>query len=151
MKYDGNSSGRRLSNKGRRRSGGDEHCHLTAHQVSRQRRQSIIVAVRPAIFDCDIAALDVAAFTQAFAEGSNKGRVASGKTTAEKPDYRCRRLPLRMRSHWPGDKGAADPSYEVASSHATASPKFTNERYHLCQRTRSGMLRCERARNIDGK
>ena len=50
----------------------DDHGHLTADQIGRQCRQSIILTLRPAIFDRHILALDIAGFAQALAERVNE-------------------------------------------------------------------------------
>ena len=42
--------------------------HLAANQIGRQRRQAIILTLRPAVFDADIAVLDIAGVVQALAE-----------------------------------------------------------------------------------
>ena len=69
LEYDGNRRGRRLCRKRRRRTTGrSNHGHLTANQIGRQCRQSIILAVRPAVFDRDVSALDIAGFAQALAK-----------------------------------------------------------------------------------
>jgi len=65
----GNRRCRRL---GRERRGGAARCHDDSHalanQLGRQRRQAIILALRPAIFDRDILTFDVTGFTQPLAE-----------------------------------------------------------------------------------
>jgi len=40
------------------------HVHLTANQIGRQGWKSIVLPLRPAIFDRDVLALDIAAFAQ---------------------------------------------------------------------------------------
>jgi hypothetical protein len=59
----GNSRGRRLY---RQHSGsiGDDRGHLTTYQLSRHCWHSIVLPVRPAVFDRDILALDIAGFLQ---------------------------------------------------------------------------------------
>ena len=42
--------------------------HLTAHQISRQRWQSIVMPLRPAVFDRDVATLDKARLVEALVE-----------------------------------------------------------------------------------
>ena len=55
---------RRLGREHGRRdgTGRDDHGHLPANQIGRQRRQPIILTVRPAVFDRDVLALDIAGF-----------------------------------------------------------------------------------------
>ena len=66
---DRNRRGRRLCRQCRRSAAGrDNHGHLAANQIGRQCRQSIVLALRPAIFDRHVPALDVAGFAQALAE-----------------------------------------------------------------------------------
>ena len=63
-----NRRGRRLCCHRRRICAGDDHCHLLANQVGRQRRQSVVLAVRPAIFDRQVSTLDKPGFNQAPTE-----------------------------------------------------------------------------------
>jgi hypothetical protein len=42
--------------------GGGEHAHLAPHEIGRQLRQPIVLTLRPAIFDGDILAFDLADF-----------------------------------------------------------------------------------------
>jgi hypothetical protein len=46
-----------------------DYGHLSANEVGRQRRQPIVMTLRPAVFDRDILVFDVADFVQAPAEG----------------------------------------------------------------------------------
>ena len=39
-----------------------DHGHLSPHQIGRQSRKSVVVILRPAVFDGDILVLDVASF-----------------------------------------------------------------------------------------
>jgi hypothetical protein len=43
----------------------DDHGHLPLDEIGSQRRQSIVMAVGPAIFDRNVLALDIATFAQA--------------------------------------------------------------------------------------
>jgi hypothetical protein len=47
------------------------HGHLTRNQIGRQARKSIVLPLRPAVFNRDVLALDIARFVQALAEGSH--------------------------------------------------------------------------------
>ena len=69
-----------------------DHGDLPADQIGRQRRQPIVLLLRPAIFDRDIAALDKAGVTQALAEPGQPAGVAVGGRAAEVADHRHRRL-----------------------------------------------------------
>ena len=52
----------------------DDHGHLAADQIGRQRRQSIVLTLRPAVFDRHVLALDIAGFVQALAERARRMR-----------------------------------------------------------------------------
>src|SRR5262245_59318774 len=62
-----------------------DHAHLTADQIRRQFRQAIETARQP-IFDCNVPALDVAAFRDTPAERFQEIHTRSGRKGAEKPD-----------------------------------------------------------------
>ena len=68
----------------------DDHVHLPTNQISRERRQSIILTLGPAVFDRHVAALDVAHFTQTVAERGNERRERHSGRTVEEPDHRHR-------------------------------------------------------------
>ena len=70
---DRNRRGRRLGRQRRRSAARGNHGHLTTNQIGRQRRQSIVLALRPAIFDRHVPALDIAGFAQALAERAPDG------------------------------------------------------------------------------
>ena len=74
---------------------------LTAYQVGSKLRQSIELTICPAIFDRDVAALDIASFAQALAERCHDVRIAVGRRAVQKPDHRHPRL-LRPRRQRPG-------------------------------------------------
>ena len=44
------------------------HAHLALNQISRQRRQPIVLAARPAVFDRHVLAFDKSGFVQALAK-----------------------------------------------------------------------------------
>ena len=50
----------------------DNHSHPTTNQISRQRGQSIILPLRPAVFDRHVLALDPSGFLQALMECGQK-------------------------------------------------------------------------------
>ena len=117
---DRNRRGRRLCRQCRRSTAdGDDHAHLTADQIGRQRRQSIVLALRPAIFDRHILALDIAGFFQALAERGQRCGVLVRRYAAEEPDHRHRRL-LRPRRKRPGRR-AAEKRDEIAPLHSITS------------------------------
>src|SRR5215470_6770411 len=45
------------------------HSHLTMHQITHHRRHLINSALRPAVFDRHVAAIDVTGFAQTFEKG----------------------------------------------------------------------------------
>ena len=61
---------RRKSGRQRRRGRGcGNHRHLTTNKIARHRRQAIILAVRPAVFDRNILAINEACFGKALEKG----------------------------------------------------------------------------------
>jgi hypothetical protein len=52
-------------------SGCNDHSHATLDQISGKECQSIEMVIRPAIFDCDVAALDVTRVVQAVSDSSD--------------------------------------------------------------------------------
>ena len=67
----GRSFGR---NRGSGVPGRRNHGHTTADQVSHQRRQAIILAVKPVVLDLYVLAFDVAGFTEPSAERGHTAR-----------------------------------------------------------------------------
>ena len=100
--------------------GRGNHGHLTANQIGRQRRQSIVLVLRPAIFDRHVPALDIAGFAQALAERAHTVRVPVRRCAAEEPDHRHRRL-LRARRERPRRRRAAEQRDELAPPHSITS------------------------------
>src|SRR5262249_20417192 len=98
-------------------------------------RQPVILALRPAVFDIDIAVLNIACFIQALPEC---GRVAFELClglAAEIPDHRYRRT-LRPRRHRPNSR-APDPRNELPPSHSiTSSARMRIGMLHLSGCTR---------------
>ena len=119
LEDDRNRRGRRLCRQRRRSAAGrGNHGHLTANQIGRQRRQSIVLAVRPAIFDRDVLALDIAGFASGPGGTRADGmRVRVRRCAAEEPDHRHRRL-LRARRERPRSRRAAEQRDELAPSDA---------------------------------
>ena len=52
------------------------HINLTANHIGRQGLQPIVLALRPAILDCHVLALDEAGFLQTLAHRVHHGRVS---------------------------------------------------------------------------
>ena len=105
--------GRRLEDERRRRASWySDDAHLSVDQVRRKRRQTVVVPVRPAVFDRDIAALDKPGLGEALMERRHAMRPQLRQLGAEEPDHRHRRL-LRTRHHRPR---AAPPPSSVMNS-----------------------------------
>jgi hypothetical protein len=68
---------------------------LTPHQIGRQLRDAIIVALRPAEFDRHIAALEHIRTRQAPTERLNQSGIRAGRTPMEKPVNQKHVLPHR--------------------------------------------------------
>src|SRR5262249_25223906 len=84
----------------------------------RQGRQTIILALRPAIFDRDVLTFDVTGFTQPLAECGQGSRIGRGRCAVEKTDQRDRCL-LRPRQDRPADgRRAAEQRDELAARHS---------------------------------
>jgi hypothetical protein len=85
-------------------------------QLADECRQSIVLALGPAIFDRDVLPLDVSALLQPLMECCECiGGLARGPT-AEKADHRHRRL-LRTRRERPRDSRAAKQPDDIAPTH----------------------------------
>src|SRR5262245_4652107 len=113
LEHDRNCRGRSLGSECGRGAGPGDHSDPPADKISGQGRQSIVMFLRPAVFDRDILPLDITGFLKTFTEGSHKERVSSGCSAAEKPDHRHRRL-LRPRRERPRGRRAAEKRYERA-------------------------------------
>src|SRR5262249_58596209 len=84
------------------------------------------MALRPAVFDRDMAALNVAGFFQSLAKSSYQVfRTVSG-SAVEKPDHRYRRL-LRPRRKRPRNRCSAKKRDELAASHSITSSAATSK------------------------
>src|SRR5262249_5162015 len=96
----------------RRRSMRGNHCHPSANEVSRQRRQPIIMALCPPELDRNVLAFDIAGLRKAATETGHEWFVLLGRCRIEEPDHRHRRL-LRTRRDRPCSR-AADERDELA-------------------------------------
>src|SRR5262249_48152336 len=103
------------------------HGDLTADQSGRQGRQSIVSALRPAIFDRYVAALDVADFAQALLESAYIVRPEVGRSVAKEPNHWHRRL-LRARRERPRSRSAAEQRDELASLHLRGHSTISSAR-----------------------
>jgi hypothetical protein len=118
FKDDRNGRGRRLCRKRCRSCRRSNHGHMTMNQVSRHRRQPVMLVLRPAIFDCDVAAIDVTGLAQPFEKGRQLWRVVLGRSDVETPDHRHRRL-LRTRRKRPCCRSTAEKCDELAPLHVS--------------------------------
>ena len=79
---------------------GEQYADLKADQFGSQRRQPAIVAVRPAIFHLEVAALCQTVLLQAFAKGRKLARRVFGRACAhESQNPRCRFLRTGNKRH----------------------------------------------------
>ena len=86
---DRNRGRRRLRSDGHiRGSGCNNDAGLLVNQLARQRRQTIVTVLCPAVFDGSISTIDIAGFVQALVHGAKKVRESSGRRAAKKPDNR---------------------------------------------------------------
>src|SRR5262249_33209803 len=115
-----NGGGRRLRRVCRVNPGRYNHCDSALNQIGGERGQSIIVTVRPAVFDGYIAPLVIPGFGEALPEPVHPlGRIA-GRNSAEESDYRRRRL-LRIRRERPRRRSAEQRDELAARSHSITS------------------------------
>ena len=61
---------------------------LPANKIGRQPRQPIVLALRPAIFDDHVVAINVTGFAQPFEKGGQGSRAILGRRDIDKPYYR---------------------------------------------------------------
>ena len=102
----------------------DDHGHLATNQIGRQRWQPIVLALRPAIFDRHVLALDIAGFVQALAERAQTICVQVRRIAAEKPYHRHSRL-LRARGERPRGRRTTERVMKFAPPHVS-NPRHGN-------------------------
>src|SRR5262245_1764378 len=112
----GNCRGRRLDRERRRRAHGRDHGNSLTNEIPRQRRQPVVVTLPPAVFDCEVLALDVARLLEALAKCRQTARHRLGRSGVEEPDHRLRWL-LRAGSQRPRGRRAAEQRDELAPLH----------------------------------
>jgi hypothetical protein len=97
--------------------------HRPTSELRRQRRQAVVLAERPAVFDRYVLSLDIAIFRQSPKKRGKQMWDVLGGPRAEKPDhgYRWR---LRVRRKRPR-RGAADKRNELASPHIRCQAQET--------------------------
>jgi hypothetical protein len=71
---DGDRRGRSFGRKRRRIASRSDNGHATADEVGHERRQAIILALQPVVFDDHILRLDVAGFAEALTERGKAAR-----------------------------------------------------------------------------
>jgi hypothetical protein len=120
---DGDRCGCRLGGECRRvTSGRGDYGNLSANQFGRKLRQPIVLALRPAVFDHYVLALDIADLLQALTKCAQTVRQFVRRSLIEEPDHRHRLL-LRARRNRPRHR-AAKKRNEIAppqAGHATTS------------------------------
>src|SRR5262245_65384494 len=94
-------------------------CGLAVNQFGRKLWQSIVLAFRPAIFNLQVLALDIAYLFQSLAERAQTDRVHFTRCVAEEPDHRHRLL--RPRGERPRGCRAAEKRDELATLHSITS------------------------------
>ena len=88
-----------------------------AHEFGGQRRQSIVAAICPAVFDRDVLAFDVAGFVRdPYGMPARLAAMPVADPAVEKPNHRHRRL-LRARGERPRRRRAAESVDELAPLH----------------------------------
>src|SRR5262245_8290063 len=98
---------------GRGRAACRDDSDLTANEIGGQQRQSIVLTVRPPIFDRHVPPLDVSGLAQTLAECGRELRACPTRTKIEIPDNwnGC----LRARRKRPSGRRAAEQRDEVAA------------------------------------
>ncbi len=121
---DGNRRGRRLGRRCRGPAARRNHAHAATNQIRRQSRQSVVLAVGPAVFDRHVDALDISRLLEPLMVGAQDVLAESvGRVAAEPPDHRhCR---LRARGERPKKRWcccrAAEKRDELAAVHSITS------------------------------
>src|SRR5262249_33074662 len=88
---DGDRRSSRLGRQRRSRAGDDDDGNLSANQFLREYWQPIVLALRPAVFDHDVLALDVAGLLPALAECAQTVREIKTRSPASPPAAPTRR------------------------------------------------------------
>jgi|SRR6516165_4362662 len=94
----------------------NQNRNAAANQIGGERRQAVVIALRPANFDFDILPFDKAGFRQPLSECIDKMRRIGRRAATHEPDNRDRRSLLRISNERPAG-GNAYESNEVSSSH----------------------------------
>jgi hypothetical protein len=100
------------------RAGRCDHAYPSAHQIGRQPRKSIVVPLRPMVFDRDVVALDMARFANASPKCGAEAQALRGRASIHETDHRHRRR-LGAGDRRPCCRGAAGQRHEAASIYLT--------------------------------
>src|SRR5262249_7078510 len=103
----------------------DDHSDLAAHELRRQRRQPIVVALGPTVFGNEVLALNVAGAAQTIAERCKETGKGRGRTRTEVTNHPHCRL-LRARRERPSGYTASEKRDEFPSPHG-AYPKAKDQ------------------------
>jgi len=90
----------------------DNHGHLAVNEIGQQRWKSIVLILRPAVFDRYVLALDIAGFAQTLTERAQTAREHVRRFAPEVSDHWHRGL-LRARRERPRRRAAAPPMSDM--------------------------------------
>src|SRR5215831_7604945 len=121
----------RLSNGGL--TGRSDNGYATADEVSHERRQAIVSALQPVVFDHDVLALDVAGFVEAVVERSRIAPRGLRRPNVDEADDRHRWL-LRARRERPCCRAAHERD-ERAAPHVWMAPAWQEIIWRAAQRS----------------
>src|SRR5262249_22141411 len=118
LEHDRSRRGRRFGSDCCNDAGNRNRAHLTTDQIGGQCRQSVVLALREAVLDRQVLALDIADFLEPLAKGHHTV-ISHSRLTAEPPDSRHGCL-LCARRERPRSR-AAEQSDEHAALHSITS------------------------------
>jgi hypothetical protein len=90
---------------------------LATDQISRERRQALVRAVCPTVFDRNVLSFDKTGFAEPPSKRGEDAREGLWRAAVEEAYYRCRRL-LRVCSNRSRDRRPAKKRDELASPHS---------------------------------
>src|SRR5262249_48924489 len=104
---------------------GGDHGDPSAHQLSGESRQPLILIVRPTVFDGEILPLDIARLAQGLAKRAHIVRVADSRGEPEEPDHRLAPT-LPAGGDWPSRRATESrnkpaPVHSIISSARASS------------------------------
>src|SRR5262249_17763997 len=119
--HDGDCRGQRFGGESRSvTSGRYDNSHLALDQISRQFRQSVVLALSRTVLNRDVLPLRITSFLQALTECTHQVHGAFNRRAPEEPNHRPRRL-LRARRERPCGSHAAEQRDELAAIHSITS------------------------------